>query len=50
VKQLGGVIESIEKFATPLSDSIRHCLYLRKVGNTPSQFPRAVGVPTSKPL
>jgi 16S rRNA (guanine527-N7)-methyltransferase len=50
VKQLGGVIESIEKFTTPLSESIRHCLYLRKVGNTPSQFPRAVGVPTSKPL
>ncbi|MBW4671694.1 MAG: 16S rRNA (guanine(527)-N(7))-methyltransferase RsmG [Cyanomargarita calcarea GSE-NOS-MK-12-04C] len=50
VKQLGGVIESIEKFTTPLSESIRHCLYLRKVENTPSQFPRAVGVPTSKPL
>ncbi len=50
VKQLGGVVESIEKFTTPLSDSIRHCLYLRKVGSTPSQFPRPVGIPTSKPL
>ncbi len=50
VNQLGGVIESIEKFTTPLSHSIRHCLYLRKVTITPAQFPRAVGIPTQKPL
>ncbi|MCX7595314.1 MAG: 16S rRNA (guanine(527)-N(7))-methyltransferase RsmG [Fischerella sp.] len=50
VKQLGGVIESIEKFTTPLSHSIRHCLYLRKVAATPAKFPRPVGVPTQKPL
>ncbi|MDZ8089517.1 MAG: 16S rRNA (guanine(527)-N(7))-methyltransferase RsmG [Nostoc sp. DedQUE12b] len=50
VKQLGGVIESIEKFTTPLSHSIRHCVYLRKVATTPANFPRAVGVPTQKPL
>ncbi|WP_445635643.1 Ribosomal RNA small subunit methyltransferase G [Nostoc sp. DSM 114161] len=50
VKQLGGVIELIEKFTTPLSESIRHCVYLRKVATTPVQFPRATGVPTQKPL
>ncbi|MEH1888433.1 MAG: 16S rRNA (guanine(527)-N(7))-methyltransferase RsmG [Nostoc sp.] len=50
VSQLGGVIELIEKFTTPLSDSIRHCLYVRKVANTPVNFPRAVGVPSQKPL
>ncbi|MBF2006078.1 MAG: 16S rRNA (guanine(527)-N(7))-methyltransferase RsmG [Chlorogloeopsis fritschii C42_A2020_084] len=50
VQQLGGVIESIEKFTTPLSNSIRHCLYLRKVATTPAQFPRAAGIPTQKPL
>ncbi|MBW4502210.1 MAG: 16S rRNA (guanine(527)-N(7))-methyltransferase RsmG [Scytonema hyalinum WJT4-NPBG1] len=50
VNQLGGVIESIEKFTTPLTDSIRHCLYLRKVATTPVEFPRPVGVPTQKPL
>ncbi|MBD0302959.1 MAG: 16S rRNA (guanine(527)-N(7))-methyltransferase RsmG, partial [Tolypothrix sp. T3-bin4] len=50
VEQLGGTIELIEKFTTPLSNSIRHCLYLRKVTNTPAKFPRAVGVPTQKPL
>ncbi|MDZ8236300.1 MAG: 16S rRNA (guanine(527)-N(7))-methyltransferase RsmG [Nostoc sp. ChiQUE01a] len=50
VKQLGGVIEAIEKFTTPLSDSVRHCVYLRKVATTPVQFPRATGIPTQKPL
>ena len=50
VNQLGGAIESIEQFTTPLSHSIRHCLYLRKVANTPPNFPRAVGVPSQKPL
>ncbi|MCC5644055.1 16S rRNA (guanine(527)-N(7))-methyltransferase RsmG [Nostoc sp. CHAB 5824] len=50
VNQLGGVIESIEKFTTPLSHSIRHCLYLRKVANTPDNFPRAVGIATQKSL
>ncbi|WP_427160255.1 16S rRNA (guanine(527)-N(7))-methyltransferase RsmG [Aliinostoc sp. HNIBRCY26] len=50
VKQLGGEIESIEQFFTPVSNSIRHCLYLRKIATTPAKFPRAVGVPTQKPL
>ncbi|WP_250121332.1 16S rRNA (guanine(527)-N(7))-methyltransferase RsmG [Chroococcidiopsis sp. CCMEE 29] len=34
VKQLGGVIEAAEGFTTPLSQSIRHCVYLRKVAHT----------------
>jgi len=28
---LGGAIESIDSFTTPISNSIRHCLHLRKV-------------------
>ncbi|NEO98316.1 MAG: 16S rRNA (guanine(527)-N(7))-methyltransferase RsmG [Symploca sp. SIO2E9] len=50
VEQLGGVIESVEKFTTPLSNSIRHCLYLRLMSPTPAKFPRAVGVPAKQPL
>ena len=50
VSQLGGVVEAIAQFTTPLSQSIRHCLYLRKIATTPANFPRAVGVPTQKPL
>lgn len=30
LENLGGAIEAIEEFTTPLSHSIRHCLYLRK--------------------
>lgn len=31
IKRLGAKLESIEAFTTPLSQSVRHCLYLRKV-------------------
>ncbi|MEO3704092.1 16S rRNA (guanine(527)-N(7))-methyltransferase RsmG [Trichormus azollae] len=50
VKQLGGIVELIEEFTTPLNKSIRHYLYLRKVKNTSFDFPRAVGIPRQKPL
>ncbi len=42
VERLGSVIESTEAFTTPLSQGIRHCLYLRKVAVTTSEFPRPV--------
>lgn len=48
--QLGGTVESVEAFTTPLSHSVRHCLYLKKTASTPPEFPRAVGVPSHKPL
>ena len=38
VEQLGGKIESIEAFTTPLSNSARHCLYLRSY-LTPKELP-----------
>ncbi len=50
VEQLGGAIESVEKFTTPLSNSIRNCLYLRLISPTPIKFPRGVGVPAQHPL
>ena len=50
IGQLGGVVESVEAFVTPLSESVRHCVYLRKVKPTPDRFPRPVGVPAQKPL
>lgn len=48
--QLGGAIERVEAFQTPLTWSDRHCLYLRKVASTPAEFPRAVGLAVQKPL
>ena len=31
IEDLGGVIDSIEGFTTPLSNSVRHGVYLRKL-------------------
>lgn len=50
VNQLGGKIEAIKQLVTPLSGSIRHCIYLRKISSTPQHYPRAVGIPRQNPL
>lgn len=31
IEPLSGIVESVETFTTPVSQSVRHCLYLRKV-------------------
>lgn len=48
--ELGSQIESIYPWKTPLSQSIRHCIYLRKHAATPSKYPRAIGIPERQPL
>lgn len=50
VAQLGGAIAAIEECSTPITQGMRHCLYLRKVAPTPEEFPRAIGVPAKQPL
>lgn len=50
VALLGGIVEQVEQFVTPISHSDRTCLYLRKVTATPPIYPRAIGLPTQKPL
>jgi 16S rRNA (guanine527-N7)-methyltransferase len=50
IELLGGTIAKIDAFTTPLSQSVRHCIYLQKVAATPIEFPRAVGVPAQRPL
>jgi len=50
VQLLGGKIAAIDEFKTPISNSIRHCIYLEKIKKTPINYPRPVGVPTQKPL
>jgi 16S rRNA (guanine527-N7)-methyltransferase len=50
VEQLGGMVDFVEKFTTPLTDSVRTCVYLRKVAPTGPEFPRAVGIPAQNPL
>jgi len=50
VSLLGGQIEAIDHFQTPITNSERHCISLRKVRSTPAQYPRAIGIPEQKPL
>jgi 16S rRNA (guanine527-N7)-methyltransferase len=50
VNTLGGRLERVERFVTPVSHSSRACVYIRKVRPTPHSYPRAVGVPTQFPL
>lgn len=41
ISKLGGKLEAVEAFTTPLSQSERHCLYLRKIAATPVKFLRS---------
>ncbi|MBD2034167.1 16S rRNA (guanine(527)-N(7))-methyltransferase RsmG [Leptolyngbya sp. FACHB-321] len=50
VAVLGGKIDAIEAFTTPLTQGDRHCIYLKKIAPTPNEFPRAIGIPAQKPL
>jgi 16S rRNA (guanine527-N7)-methyltransferase len=50
IERLGGHLERIQSIATPLTSSCRHLLYLRKVKDTPTGFPRPIGVPSKQPL
>jgi len=50
VAKLGGTVAAVEGFVTPLSQSLRHCVYLRKQTATPPEFPRPVGIARQKPL
>ncbi|AMW26691.1 16S rRNA (guanine(527)-N(7))-methyltransferase RsmG [Arthrospira platensis] len=50
IAPLGGKLDSVEAFVTPVTESVRHCVYLRKIKPTPDRFPRPVGIPTQKPL
>jgi 16S rRNA (guanine527-N7)-methyltransferase len=50
VAKLGGEISKIDRFTTPISHSIRHCIWLHKTTDTHPYYPRAIGIPTQKPL
>ena len=50
LQQLGSEITAIEQTITPLSASIRNCIYLYKHSATLDRFPRQVGVPNQQPL
>ena len=50
VDRLGCKIELIYPWETPISQGVRHCIYIRKHSPTSKKFPREVGVPEKQPL
>ena len=47
---LGGELTDLQSWETPITKSVRHCLFIHKVEPTPDDLPRAVGVPSKTPL
>jgi 16S rRNA (guanine527-N7)-methyltransferase len=47
---LGGELEQVVAFKTPITQGDRHCIYIRKIAPTQPLYPRAVGIPAQKPL
>lgn len=50
VYKLGGKIEKVEKFVLPGTDMERSVIVIRKISDTPSQYPRKAGTPSKNPL
>jgi 16S rRNA (guanine527-N7)-methyltransferase len=50
LEKLGGEIISIQNIKTPLTQSIRNLIYIKKISTTSRQFPRQIGIPTQNPL
>lgn len=49
-KILGGELIEIINKNTPISNHIRHNIYVKKIGNTAKKYPREVGKPVKNPL
>ncbi|BBA79490.1 glucose inhibited division protein B [cyanobacterium endosymbiont of Rhopalodia gibberula] len=50
LEKLGGKIISIKNIETPLTQSIRNFIYIKKISTTSLKFPRQIGIPTQNPL
>ncbi|YAI82031.1 MAG: 16S rRNA (guanine(527)-N(7))-methyltransferase RsmG [cyanobacterium endosymbiont of Rhopalodia sterrenbergii] len=50
LEKLGGEIISIKNSKTPLTQSIRNFIYIKKISRTSRKFPRQIGIPTQNHL
>ena len=50
IEILGGKIEKIDKLVLPDSDINRNIIIVRKIKNTPKQYPRKAGIPSKEPI
>ena len=50
VELLGGEVEDVREVAVPYIKAKRYLLIIKKTDNTPSRYPRKVGIPKKRPL
>lgn len=50
IEVLGGEIKKVDKFILPETDMERNIVIIKKIKNTPKQYPRKAGIPANKPI
>ena len=50
LEKLGGKIEKVEEICLPGTEIERNIIIIRKVKNTPKEYPRKAGVPSKNPI
>ena len=50
LKILGGSVEKVEKFILPDTEFDRSLVFIKKIKNTPKNYPRKAGTPSKSPL
>ncbi|NLY17626.1 MAG: 16S rRNA (guanine(527)-N(7))-methyltransferase RsmG [Clostridiaceae bacterium] len=50
ISVLGGKLETVEKFMLPFENMERHIILIKKIRQTPAQYPRKSGKPTKSPI
>ena len=50
IKILGGEIEKIDNFKLENDENERNIIIIKKIKNTPKQYPRKAGIPTKEPI
>jgi 16S rRNA (guanine527-N7)-methyltransferase len=50
IKELGGIIEKVDKFTLPDGKNERTIIVIRKINNTKKIYPRKAGIPSKKPI
>ena len=49
-REVGGEVREVDPFTLPVTGDDRTLIVIEKVAATPEKYPRAVGIPNSKPL
>lgn len=49
-REVGGEVREVDPFSLPVTGDDRTLIVIEKVAATPEKYPRAVGIPNSKPL